>query len=125
MNGSEPSNPLDDARVGSGFRQTLNHLSNIDPHVERRNDARTPRSVSLEIQPLNMDFQPDGESFYALSRDVSSNGLGFVNSDPLSHEYIRIGMPEQTEATIIAKVRYNLSVGVGYPLFLVGVSFES
>ena len=97
----------------------------IKPADERRSDNRVPRSISLQVQPLDMDFQPDGESFCAITRDISKKGLGFINAEAVDHEYLRIYMPLQTESSVIARVCYNLSVGVTYPLYLVGVEFIS
>lgn len=89
---------------------------------KRRQNRRNPRSVSLRIQPLDLDFCHDGEPFWAVSRDVSNGGLGFINSEPIQHEYVRIGLFEE-EATMIARVCHSTSIGVQYPLYLVGVQF--
>ena len=96
-----------------------------NPVDERRGDRRVPRSISLQVQPLDMDFQPEGESFCAITRDISKRGLGFINAEAVDHEYLRIYMPLQTESSVIARVCYNLSIGVTYPLYLVGVEFIS
>ena len=89
---------------------------------KRRKQSREPRSISLRIQPLDLDFCPDGEPFWAVSRDISAVGLGFVNGEPIQHEFVRIGLFDQT-ATMIARVSHSTSIGVKYPLFLVGVQF--
>lgn len=107
------------------FSSVLKKLSSGGSNVERRRQRRVPRSVSLRVQPLNSDFKPDGESFCAVTRDISLNGLGFINDEHFSHEFVRIGIPEHTDSTVIARVCYNLSIGVDQPLFLVGVQFLS
>lgn len=89
---------------------------------KQRKHKRQPRSISLSIQPLDLDFCPDGEAFWAVSRDVGNGGLGFINSEPIQHEYVRIGLFEE-EATMIARVCHSTSIGVKYPLYLVGVQF--
>lgn len=106
------------------FHRLLHELT-LDPEPEKRDQNRTNRTLSLEVQPLDMDFQPDGPRFYAVTRDLSKDGLGFVNAEPFSHEFVRIGIPDHSDATIIARVCYNLSVGVDQPLFMVGVHFMS
>jgi len=111
--------------VRNDFHLVLKHLVENLAVYEKRSEARTPRSLSLMIQPLDLDFQPDGDSFYAIMRDISSSGMGFINSEPLRHEFVRITMPEQTRSRVIARVCYNLSIGTDYPLYLVGVKFVS
>ena len=107
----------------SDFRTIANQYA-YDISLNRRRARRVPRSLTLKIQPLNMDFLPDGEPFFAISRDISKNGIGFVNSEPLRHEYVRIGIPEQTDQTVIARICYNHSIGLEYPLYLVGADFD-
>jgi len=109
----------------NNFYAALKELTGFHCGVDKRSEDRMLRSVTVVIQPLDMDFQADGESFHTISRDISSNGMGFICKDPLLHEYIRIAMPEQTQATVIARVCYNLSVGNEYPLYLAGVQFVS
>ena len=104
------------------FRTLLREMTTPYRMDNRRAHKRIPRSISLTVQPLDMDFQPDGEPFWALSRDISLRGLAFVNSEPVAHEFVRIGLLEY-DATIIAKVRHSTPIGVDYPLFLVGVEF--
>jgi len=110
--------------TSNDFLSLLTELTNASEQNigKRRKSRREPRSISLRIQPLDLDFCPDGEPFWAVSRDISSGGLGFVNSEPLQHEFVRIGLFDQA-ATMIARVCHSTSIGVKYPLFLVGVQF--
>lgn len=101
---------------------TLTTGSDEKSKKKQRKHRREPRSISLQIQPLDLDFCPDGEAFWAVSRDVSNGGLGFINSEPISHEYVRIGLFEE-KATMIARICHSTSIGVKYPLYLVGVQF--
>ena len=103
------------------FYSLVRELS--QPPAERRREERYPSSVALRIQPLDMDFRPSGEPFCALTRDISRSGMGFINSEPFDHKYLRLSIPEHGESTIIGKVCYNLSIGIDQPLYLVGVQF--
>ncbi len=76
----------------------------------------------MQIQPLDLDFQPDGDSFWAMTRDISLRGIGFVNPEPVTHDFIRIGVLD-FDKTIIARVCHSTSIGVDFPLFLIGVEF--
>ena len=88
----------------------------------RRQYKRHAFRTSMTVQPLTDDFQPDGGAFEAVSSDVSFKGMAFVSPDPMEHEYIRVHF-NNFEISAIAKVRHNSSIGVDYPLFLVGVEF--
>ena len=84
----------------------------------RRHSAR----LTLLIQPLTEDFQPDGESFNAVSSDLSLKGMAFVNPEEITHEFVRVTF-DNLNVSVICKVQHNSSIGIDYPLFLVGVEF--
>ncbi len=88
----------------------------------RRQFKRHALRTSLNVQPLTSDFQPDGEPFEAISSDISFRGMAFVYPDPLNHEFVRITF-NNYDITAIAQMKHNSSIGVDYPLFLVGVEF--
>ena len=89
---------------------------------DRREETRICRSLSLVIQPLNENFHPVGDPFWALSRDINQQGLGFVNPDPVDHDFVRISICSY-QATVVARVCHSTSLGLYYPLYLVGVEF--
>jgi hypothetical protein len=115
---TDPSSTTDPV---TNFYTLVRDLS--EPRHERRTEERIPISVALSIQPLDLDFQPDGEPFFALTRDFSQGGMGFINSEPFDHKYLRLGIPGHDASTIIGHVCYNLSIGVDQPLYLVGIQF--
>ena len=104
----------------SQHAQFLTQLRELTRTENQRSHTREPKSISLRIQPLDLDFRPDGEPFWAVSRDLSEQGLGFINGEPLDHEYVRIGIFED-QLSIIGRVCHSTSIGVNYPLYLVGV----
>ncbi len=61
-----------------GFGQIISFMAN--PISQSRSEQREPRSLSLEILPLDDDFQPAGNPFWSVSRDVSVQGLGVLNA---------------------------------------------
>lgn len=87
-----------------------------------RQHPRTTRSISVSVQPLNDDFQADGDHFWVVSRDISNKGLGLICHEPISHGYVRIGLMNDL-ASVIGSVRHITSIGNEYPLFLVGIEF--
>ena len=104
------------------FKRLVDDLTHDQRALGRRRHRRRYRSISLKIQPLNHDFHNDGEPFWVISRDISRSGLGFINSEPIQHDYLRIGLLDH-EITVIGQVRHSTSIGDHYPLYLVGVEF--
>ena len=88
----------------------------------RRQYKRHAMRTSLTVQPLTDDFKPEGEAFEAVSSDISFRGMAFVFPDPIEHEYIRIKF-NNFDISAIAEVKHNSSIGVDYPLYLVGIEF--
>lgn len=103
------------------FVYVLRKLVSWQDDDTRREHARYPKRLSLKIQPLNGDYMPDGEPFWAISSDVSKRGMGFIMGDPIDHEHLRITVEE--DVSVIATVRHCTSIGNNYPLYLVGVEF--
>lgn len=89
----------------------------------QRDHKRSLRSISVSVQPLDDDFQPCGDLFWVVSRDVSLHGMGLISHEAFSHKYVRLGLMDLAVSTI-AQVRHNTSIGEKYPLYLVGVRFE-
>ena len=58
----------------------------------RRKHQRIPRSISVSVQPLNDDFQADGESFWVVSRDISLKGIGLISYDPIEIDFVKLGL---------------------------------
>jgi hypothetical protein len=104
--------------------QELQYL--IDPEPPEfgcvRRQPRTMRSISISVQPLDDDFQPDGDLFWVVSRDINIKGLALICHDEINHGFVRIGLLNQA-VTVIGNVRHNTSIGHRYPLFLVGIEF--
>lgn len=90
----------------------------------RRRHQRTPRSISISVQPLDEDFQPVGEACWLVSRDISPGGIGLISYDPLESEYVRLGLLNE-KVSVIGRVRHNTSIGHKYPLYLVGIEFAN
>lgn len=89
----------------------------------RREFARIPRSLVLQIQPLNSNFEREGESFRATTRDVSRKGLGFLHETEFEWPYIEIGPNSHSACQSIARVCYNVTFFGMEALYLIGVQF--
>jgi hypothetical protein len=104
--------------------QALQQLGETETcaYDQKRTAIRFPRSLSISVQPLDDDFNPDGESFWLVSRDISLKGIGLISCDPIIHRHVRLGLMDET-STVIGQVRHNSSIGQHYPLYLVGINF--
>ena len=100
----------------------IRELTTAQEDSSRRGNSRQPHSLSLMIQPLDLDFQPVGDSFRALSRDISTSGVGFLNLEAIPHEFVRVSLVD-FNASLVARVRHCSSLGKAHPLWLVGLEF--
>lgn len=48
--------------------------------------------------------------------------MAFVNPDDLQHDFVKVTF-ENLSVSVICKVQHTSSIGIDYPLFLVGVEF--
>ncbi len=104
--------------------QQLRDMVDLEPYEfqTRRGNPRTTRSLSVSLQPLDDDFQPCGNMFWVVSRDISPKGMGLICHDRLNCQYVRSGLMNE-HVTVISRVCHNTSIGEKYPLFLVGIEF--
>ena len=104
--------------------QRLRTMVDVEPseYKSRRKHPRESRSISLSVQPLDEDFQKDGDLFWVVSRDISLKGVGLICPEPIDHQFIRVGLLEEN-VSVIGRVCHNTSIGSEYPLYLVGVEF--
>ncbi len=107
----------------SAFHDLCNELCGpVDSSVDRRTDSRCPRSLSALIEPLDGDFQRCGDPFFVTSRDITEQGMGFVNPVKLENEYVRVALVDHN-ASLIGRVCHNTNVGSAFPVYLIGIQF--
>jgi len=82
-----------------------------------------PQSLILCIQPLDNHFRAVGSPFQAITRDVSTKGIGFLYGSPFPTKYVRIGATKHSRSQSIARVCYNKAYYGEKVVFLVGVEF--
>jgi hypothetical protein len=106
-----------------GLSGLLQEIGTVVHGMDRRAEARVPKSILLHVQPLDSNFDPNGQPFKAVTRDFSDAGLGFLHKHEFESEYVQIGPNEHSQSQSIARVCYNVAYGGGADLYLIGVAF--
>ena len=114
---------LIDANAES-FLQYLLKGAPVLEDAERRDNPRYPSSVTLRVQPLNADLQPDGEQFRVMTRDVNVDGFGFVHAEPIKQKFLKVLMSDQSRTELLVEVRHSTALGELGLLFLTGVKLR-
>jgi hypothetical protein len=66
----------------------------------RRRWSRRKRCTLLTIQELDDDLSSVGNSKWAVSRDISQMGIGFVTKETVSFNYVRVTIVEDNYSAI-------------------------
>jgi hypothetical protein len=95
------------------------HPGKVD---ERRLDDRETMSFTMCVLPLDSDFQPDGTPFVAVARDISTGGMSFSHTGPLSSPYlaVRMTLVGVQHICLVVDRRHTSRVG---PMFITGGAF--
>jgi hypothetical protein len=88
--------------------------------VEQRISVRQQVLQAIVAEPLDANFQNAGETFQALSRDVSVAGVGFFATVPTRARWLRLDFVECDQASVIVEVVHQSERG---PFWMVGCKF--
>ncbi|MFK7766991.1 MAG: hypothetical protein AB8B55_07195 [Mariniblastus sp.] len=129
MRDSDYSYHAQDTQINTDFFLVAQRLRTMgvepsDDDNNKRKHRREVRSISLSIQPLDDDFQPEGPVFWVVSRDISVEGIGLISPEPIYQKHVRLGLLEE-RVTTIGRVCHSTSIGNEYPLYLIGIEFVS
>lgn len=69
-----------------------------------------PQSLEITVQPLDDDFAPRGESYFAITRDVSEGGLSFLASKSADFEYAMISLNDVVAPAFLCRVCNTSSI---------------
>ena len=86
--------------------------------VEERKQDRQKIAIEVMVQPLDPDFQPTGEPFIAMTRDISSAGLGLFHTRavPEKHLLVKLKVPSGGEMAVVLEVVRCRATGLFYDL---------
>lgn len=73
---------------------------------ERRTHVRYVVALPSIVQPLDEDLQPVGNSFHAVTRDISVAGVALVHEQPINARLLRVQLTslEGKEIELLLKV---------------------
>ena len=84
--------------------------------IEQRQFPRYKLTCEVWVQPVNNRFEPLGDAFVAVSRDISAAGIGFVHSKAIRDKYLwlRLVAPGGKRMNVIVEVVRCRPLGVFY-----------
>ena len=92
---------------------------------ERREHKRAAASVGITVQPLDARQREAAPPFDAVTRDVSTGGLSFINSHRANYEMVAIWRNNDPSRLVVCRVcKSNVIPGLDPELsYLVSVEF--
>ncbi|MBC8355482.1 MAG: PilZ domain-containing protein [Planctomycetes bacterium] len=87
-------------------------------HLEERRFPRYKLTVEVWVQPVNDDFEPLGEPFTAISRDISAGGIGIMHTRAVrdKHLWLRLVTLGGGTMNVVVEVLRCRSVGMFYDI---------
>jgi hypothetical protein len=77
-----------------------------DDYSQKRNSARHPLVFEAVTIQLDEEFQPVGDPFITLARNVSLAGVTLVHTEPVHASFLRVSLEVvNLGAAMVAKVR--------------------
>jgi hypothetical protein len=73
--------------------------------VERRAFVRHVLVAPVAVVPIDEDYEPVGEAFMAVTRDVSSGGVSLIHTRAAETKLIVVELPATSDETIQVAVR--------------------
>ena len=87
---------------------------------QRADERRETPPIPVLVQPLDDQYEPEGESFVAVIRNVCNSGIGLMYGDNIDAKYIEIQTVAPSGAVLkcVMEVRHCTAAGV-----MIGASF--
>lgn len=91
--------------------------------LERRSEKRCLMAIPVLVQPVDEQCNAVGSPFVAMTRDISSRGIGLVHTGPIEHEILALRMwLAGKEVDRVAAVVWCRALG---PFYYAGANFVS
>ena len=62
---------------------------------ERRSEQRFPIALPVMVRPIGDDLQSAGEPFMAVTKDISTRGIGLLHYEPISSKFLAIRLTDR------------------------------
>jgi hypothetical protein len=87
-------------------------------HVEERQFPRFKLTVEVWVQPVDANFEPLGEPFTAVSRDISTGGIGLMHTRAIRDKYLWLRLVTHGGGTmnVVVEVLRCRPIGVFYDI---------
>ena len=87
----------------------------IPQRTDRRNHPRKAISVPVIVEPLDEAFSPAAECFSAVTKNISTGGIGILHTEFVNSHYLRIGLSTAGETMqLLAQVKNCVKSGEMY-----------
>jgi hypothetical protein len=89
---------------------------------ERRMHLRYPITMPVQVTPLDAEFEPVGEPYQVVSRDISVGGICLYGPQATNHRYLQLEIkgPSQERLKVLMEVLRCRQAG---PFFEIGGRF--
>ena len=111
----QPGSSLQPSPQLGAFAKRLNRNAQLRLGPERRSEPRQPIVLSVIAQPIDGKGQPVGPPFAAVTRDLSTWGVGLVHEQPMIYDRLALRLNvDSEEALLVGEVRWRSPQGPFY-----------
>src|SRR5262245_30835638 len=82
--------------------------------VDRRKERRYPLCITVEVAACDLYGQRSGETFTAVTKDISAGGMSFLHRFPIRDQMVGIGFPatgRHANALLLLQILRRRAVG--------------
>ena len=77
---------------------------------EKRGKTRRAIALPIIVQPMNPELLAAGAAFRALTRDISTEGIGFVHTEPIKAPFVAVeienpNQPDKPKMQVLVELR--------------------
>lgn len=110
------NNMIHPPEVVVSFVRRLLDVHRAPVESERRAQRRDSITIPVKIQPLDSRYQSTGISFCAVTKDISTGGIGLIHTDAVDSTFLQIEISSDNGETmsLLAQVKNCTPFGKCY-----------
>ena len=111
-------------QIATFMQDMIVQYQQVSPNCRRRSEPRESVAIPVRVQPLDDAYQPLGEPFAVVTRDMSCGGVGFFHTERIDAKWIRICLSTPYHSgtmNLLAHIEHCTRWG---DFYLVGCSIE-